>query len=203
MNKRFDQDVFNEFGGYTSLGMNVTTNLAATGFKLHGQGACTSGAIAGTGGAAWALAPSSGGEDWACSSAKYDAWVQKAWTECKKQAAATTYVSVFGDAGYRCYSGTCGSKAEVRYSSCGGSVTPGVCSSKTWTVAPTVAAQPPKQNTLETKVDALAALAAALTTKVDYLIWTQRLLASDQAGPGPKSACVLAKSSATATNLVP
>ncbi|CAK9031620.1 unnamed protein product, partial [Durusdinium trenchii] len=71
-----------------------------------GNGFCSSGQIYGS--HAWELAPSSVGvKDF--NTPEYKAWVQAAWGKCLEKDAGTKYVSVWKDAGYRCYvAATCG-----------------------------------------------------------------------------------------------
>ncbi|CAK9031622.1 unnamed protein product, partial [Durusdinium trenchii] len=74
--------------------------------KPDGYGHCSSGQIYGS--HAWELAPSSVGvKDF--NTPEYKAWVQAAWGKCLEKDAGTKYVSVWKDAGYRCYvAATCG-----------------------------------------------------------------------------------------------
>eukprot|EP00913_Durusdinium_trenchii_P024921 g23390.t3 len=74
--------------------------------KPDGYGHCSSGQIYGS--HAWELAPSSVGvKDF--NTPEYKAWVQAAWGKCLEKDAGTKYVSVWKDAGYRCYTAaTCG-----------------------------------------------------------------------------------------------
>eukprot|EP00438_Fugacium_kawagutii_P022965 Skav236007 [mRNA] locus=scaffold1815:63872:64576:- [translate_table: standard] len=80
----------------------------------EGKGHCSKGHIYAS--RAWALAPKSGGKKDFDSKA-YDRWLQAAWKLCKAKSSKTKFVSVWRDAGYRCYtSRTCkpGSEKNVR-----------------------------------------------------------------------------------------
>mmetsp|Transcript_50302 Transcript_50302/g.90287 ORF Transcript_50302/g.90287 Transcript_50302/m.90287 type:complete len:1528 (-) Transcript_50302:90-4673(-) len=72
-------------------------------FALEGDGHC-SGNTEIYSSSAWELASSSGGQkDFA--TVEYREWVAQAWKRCLAKDALTEYVSVWVDAGYRCYKG--------------------------------------------------------------------------------------------------
>eukprot|EP00435_Cladocopium_sp_Y103_P010968 s1561_g2.t2 len=73
----------------------VVANLDAL-----GQGHCEEGQIYAS--AAWELAPSSGGTK-GFKTAEYKGWVKDAWAKCLVKNPATKFISVWTDAGYRCY----------------------------------------------------------------------------------------------------
>merc|ERR1719235_2463488 len=66
----------------------------------EGQGHCQGNPVYQS--AAWELAPSSGGKK-DFSTPEYKAWVDKAWKLCMQKNAQVKFVSVWTDAGYRCY----------------------------------------------------------------------------------------------------
>lgn len=70
---------------------------------LVGQGHCASGQIYAS--HAWELAPSSVGTK-GFHTDIYKDWLQAAWAKCLAKNANTKFVSVWVDAGYRCYTGT-------------------------------------------------------------------------------------------------
>ncbi|CAK9069324.1 unnamed protein product [Durusdinium trenchii] len=93
--------------GATDGASSFTRSWApAFSLKPDGYGHCSSGQIYGS--HAWELAPSSVGvKDF--NTPEYKAWVQAAWGKCLEKDAGTKYVSVWKDAGYRCYTAaTCG-----------------------------------------------------------------------------------------------
>ena len=56
---------------------------------------------------AWELASSSVGEK-GFDTDKFASWKERAWTLCREKNPATKFISVWKDAGYRCYtSSTC------------------------------------------------------------------------------------------------
>ena len=72
------------------------------GFNSQGDGYCTSGQVYGS--HAWELAPKSMGTQ-TFDSEEYKSWVKSAWLNCMAKDAGTRFVSVWIDAGYRCYNG--------------------------------------------------------------------------------------------------
>ena len=62
---------------------------------------------------AWALADSSVGQQ-AVGSDIYLGWVGEAWQNCLTKNPDTIYVSVWDDAGYRCYTGSCQPNGDGR-----------------------------------------------------------------------------------------
>lgn len=65
-----------------------------------GRGHCEEGQIYAS--AAWELAPSSGGLK-GFKTAEYKGWVKDAWAKCLVKNPQTKFISVWTDAGYRCY----------------------------------------------------------------------------------------------------
>eukprot|EP00931_Biecheleriopsis_adriatica_P006771 TRINITY_DN10812_c0_g1_i1.p1 TRINITY_DN10812_c0_g1~~TRINITY_DN10812_c0_g1_i1.p1 ORF type:complete len:193 (-),score=28.47 TRINITY_DN10812_c0_g1_i1:127-705(-) len=81
----------------------TTTTTTTTTTALIGDGFCTGSHIYAS--SAWTLATSSGGiKDF--DTAEYKAWISDAWQRCWGRDAETRFVSVWTDAGYRCYKGS-------------------------------------------------------------------------------------------------
>ena len=90
-----------------TAGTSATPSVPLT---AVGQGFCADGQIYGS--HAWELAPSSGGTK-GFDSEVYQGWVQKAWQKCLAKDANTKFVSVWTDAGYRCYTSTSCTRTHV------------------------------------------------------------------------------------------
>ena len=80
-----------------------TKSWAPVQMAAVGQGHCASGQIYAS--HAWELAPSSVGTK-GFDTGIYMDWLQAAWAKCLAKNANTKFVSVWVDAGYRCYTGT-------------------------------------------------------------------------------------------------
>eukprot|EP00439_Symbiodinium_sp_Y106_P023589 s6439_g2.t2 len=78
---------------------NVYRLLKPMGF--HGQGYCNEADLYKS--KAWELASSSVGEQ-GFDTDLFASWKEKAWTLCREKNSATKFISVWKDAGYRCYS---------------------------------------------------------------------------------------------------
>ncbi|CAK9048391.1 unnamed protein product [Durusdinium trenchii] len=83
----------------------MTTTQAGSGTQLEsvGAGHCSSGQIYSS--SAWELGRTSVGVK-GFDTPEYEAWVQEAWAKCVAKDAGAKYVSVWTDAGYRCYTAT-------------------------------------------------------------------------------------------------
>merc|ERR1712070_36117 len=103
-------------------------------YSEEGQGHCQHGQVYAS--AAWELASSSDGQK-GFSTSEYAAWRDEAWNRCLQINSQVKFVSVWTDAGYRCYtSSTCLDPAVSRYSRhspllCGCSPN-GAGNTKTW-----------------------------------------------------------------------
>jgi len=70
-------------------------------FKLEGQGSCEQGLIYASD--PWTLAPKRDGHK-EFDTAEYMSWVNDAWKRCKGEDGMVQFVSVWKNAGFRCYS---------------------------------------------------------------------------------------------------
>ncbi|CAE7649030.1 typA [Symbiodinium pilosum] len=98
---------FSKAGAWQSHGNSKCQAVPKMLFKEHGH--CTKGQIYSSN--AWELAFPLGRQGF--STPEYATWLSAAWRKCKRRDPDTSFVSVWTDAGYRCYkTASCGVKAD-------------------------------------------------------------------------------------------
>ena len=83
-------------------------------YSSYARGFCVGGAYQIYSSHAWELADSSVGTDNTLSTDKYMGWVESAWQKCLSKDPQTEFVSVWWDAGYRCYKARANSPHSTR-----------------------------------------------------------------------------------------
>ncbi|CAJ1414630.1 unnamed protein product [Effrenium voratum] len=91
--------IYSKHGTFFSYGDDTSCRARAS-EQFVGNGHCANGQIYSS--AAWAMAESKFGKK-GFETAQYKAWVKTAWSLCLARDPQTTFVSVWMDAGYRCY----------------------------------------------------------------------------------------------------